>query len=128
MSIYRRPKWFESNPKLSSPASGKAAAPPADSRDWSKVRKAVPAEGLLPATKTWMEHLPPEVLPAALAAQYPRIANLIAMSWSDRDGCILLFEGLLTEKRRGGRRGFPATVQRDLQNLWDYWYRWGGKE
>jgi hypothetical protein len=122
MSIYRRPKLFDLGGKRSPPAPGKVPARAAGSGDWSKVRKASPAEHLLPSTRTWMERLPPEVFPAALAAQFPRIANLIATAWSDRDGCILLFQGLLTDKRGGERRGFPAAVERDLENLRDYWY------
>lgn len=68
-----------------------------------------------------MDHLPPAVFPGALASQYPRIVNLIAMAWNDTQECQACFAELLVD-RRGGRQGFPGAVTRDLQNLLDYWY------
>jgi hypothetical protein len=111
------------------PAVGTAAAPvsakpsnaPAESHDWSKLRKAQPAKILLPIGKKWLEQLPPEVFPSALATSYPRIVNLIALEWNDRRNCSRFFSELLHD-HRGGRQGFPAPVRRDLENLRAYWY------
>lgn len=91
-------------------------------QDWSRYRKPPPAEYLLPSTEEWIDRLPPEAFPGALATYYPRIANLIAMLWNDRIGCSVYFDELLID-RRGGRRGFSDGVKRDLLRLRDYWFR-----
>lgn len=90
-------------------------------QDWSPVRRARPADYLLPIGERWLRGLPPEVLPAALLMNFPRIVNLIAMQWDDRGACAAYFEELLND-RRGGRRGFPQNVARDLSRLRNYWY------
>ena len=95
-----------------------------ESQDWSKLRKAKPAEHLLPSSKKFLDQLPPEVYPGVLALQFARIVNLIAMQWHDRDRCESYFKDLLIDQR-GGRQGFPAPVRRDLVNLWAYWQRGG---
>jgi hypothetical protein len=127
MSIYRRPGWVYGHNV--DPARGNAAAPvnapsrgsSASSQDWSKRRRARPVEHLLPSTENWMDLLPPAVFPGALASQYPRIVNLIALLWNDRKGCREYFDELLVD-RRGGRQEFPDAVKRDLLKLLDYWY------
>jgi hypothetical protein len=95
--------------------------PSADSQDWSKLRKAQPAEILLPIGKELLDQLPPEVFPAALVTSYPRIVNVVALHWNDRRICSGYFSELLHDWR-GGREGFPAPVRRDLENLRAYWY------
>jgi hypothetical protein len=94
---------------------------PGDTADWSRVRKARPADYLLPLTEKWFDKFPPERAPCALASQYPRICNLIAVHWNDHRGAPELFEDLLTD-RRGGRAGFPPAVRRDLIAVQEYWY------
>jgi hypothetical protein len=94
---------------------------PATTADWSSVRKARPADYLLPLSEKWFDALPPEVAPCALASQFPRIVNLIAAQWSDHQNTPLLFSELLGD-RRGGRAGFPPAVRRDLLNLQEFWY------
>jgi hypothetical protein len=106
------------------PASAPSSEPPAESQDWSKHRRAQPAEFLLPFSKEWLDQLPLEVFPRALAMQYARIVNLIALRWNDRSECAGYFKDLLFD-RRGGRQGFPGPVRRDLLNLCAYWYRAG---
>jgi hypothetical protein len=51
------------------------------------LRKARPAYSSLPAFLKWIESLPPEVRPVALAAYHPRIVNLIAQQWGDDGAC-----------------------------------------
>jgi hypothetical protein len=97
----------------------------AGSHDWSQHRKAQPVESLLPSSEDWIDLLPPEVFPGALATHYPRIVNIIAMLWDDRAGCSAYFDELFVD-RRGGRQGFPKAVKRDLSKLRHHWYfgRW----
>jgi hypothetical protein len=85
------------------------------------ARKAQPANFLFPQSRKWLEALPPEVAPSALATEYPRIVNIIVSQWSDPLGVPELFEELLGD-RRGGRAGFPPAVRRDLLNLQEFWY------
>ena len=132
MSIYstNRGGWRELNdvvqtvpraqPAVSPSAS--SSQPQADTTDWTSVRKAHPAEYLLPLTEKWFDAFPPDKAPCALASQYPRVANMIAVQWRDHRGAPELFEDLLTDKR-GGRAGFPPAVRRDLLMLQEYWYR-----
>ena len=101
-----------------------SSAPSAESQDWSKLRKAKPAEHLLPSSKKFLDQLPPEVFPSALASLYARIVNLIALHWNDHASCESYFEELFID-RRGGRQGFPAPVRRDLENLRAYFQRRG---
>jgi hypothetical protein len=87
--------------------------------DFTRQRKASPIEYLLPATQKWLDALPHRVQPHALCELYPRIANLIAAMWDDREGLRAYFDELLVD-RRGGRRGFPHDVARDLRVVRDY--------
>lgn len=100
-----------------------AAAPPGtvSSSEWSSVRKARPAQHLLPQSEKWFDALPSEVTPCALASNFPRIVNVIVAQWNDHGGAPELFEELLGD-RRGGRAGFPPAVRRDLLKLQEFWY------
>jgi hypothetical protein len=89
--------------------------------DWSSRRKAEPVNRLLPASREWLGSLPADVQPMLLAAQYPRIVNLLAMEWANPTICRVYLAHLLADQR-GDRKGFPADVQRDLVTLRDYFY------
>jgi hypothetical protein len=131
MSIYGRRKGlmdyeeFQRTPharNVEKPVAGNPGGSNDDvCEDWVSVRRTRPANHLLPIGERWLRGLPPEVLPAALVLRFPRIVNLIAMQWDDRNACSAYFEELLND-RRGGRRGFPDTVERDLTRLRNYWY------
>jgi hypothetical protein len=129
MSIYSGSKrgWKDLNDVVQTlPQRGHSSAvdPSArlqDSTDWTGVRKARPAEYLLPLTEKWFDGFPPDRAPCALASQYPRVCNMIAVQWNDRRGAPDLFEELLTD-RRGGRAGFPPAVRRDLHAVQEFWY------
>jgi len=135
MSIYRRQRWLDPNGVHHVPATGTAAttrgtpssASSAAPQDWSRHRKARPAECLLPSSENWLDQLPPDVFPGALATHYPRIVNLIAERWNDRRGCAACFVDLLVD-RRGGRQGFPAPVKSDLLMLLHHWCGRGPKQ
>jgi hypothetical protein len=129
MSIYGRRKGlmdFEEHrqapaePTALNPRGARTPAPDSD-QDWAQVRRAYPADYLLPISEKWLKALPHSVLPIALIAHYPRIVNLIAMQWNDNMSCPAYFEELFVD-RRGGRKGFPQDVRRDLTRLRDYWY------
>ena len=130
MSIYqarRKPTGAGKQPEESSGGADvlqlEGAAPePAAPQNLSHLRKARPVEYMLPATVKWFEALPPQVRPVSLAAQYARIANLLAQQWNDDKACRAYFDELLTG-RRGKRRGFPAHVRRELWELREHYLR-----
>ena len=127
MSIYgRRQGWNDLNDVVQPASPQRALSPVSPSAltsttDWSSVRKAKPADYLLPQSEKWFDALPQEVAPCALASQFPRIVNLIVAQWDDHRGAPQLFEELLGD-RRGGRAGFPPAVRRDLLRLQEFWY------
>ena len=89
--------------------------------EWASVRKAMPANHLLPMSAKWLRAFPHEAAPCALAAQFPRIVNMIALQWDNRSACSGYFESLITDAR-GGRTGFPAPVREELLRLREFWY------
>jgi hypothetical protein len=89
-------------------------------RDWTKVRKAHPAQTLLPASVQWLEALPQDVRPDALASAHPRIVNMLARLWPNAQALTDYMSDLLVD-RRGGRKGFPIEVLADLNRLRSYW-------
>lgn len=66
--------------------------------------------------RRWLESLPADERPSALARQYPRIANRLALCWDDAALLAKVFDDLLVD-RRGGRRGFPPAVRQELLRL-----------
>ena len=80
------------------------------------LRRAQPALVLLPRTIVWIALLPKVVRPTALASRFARIANLICLLWGDRLTCGKYLAELLTADR-GGRRGFPIAVLREIEGL-----------
>ena len=127
MSIYgRRQGWNDLNDVVQPASPQRALSPVSPSAltsttDWSSVRKAKPADYLLPQSEKWFDALPQQVAPCALASQFPRIVNLIVAQWDDHRGAPQLFEDLLGD-RRGGRAGFPPAVRGDLLRLQEFWY------
>jgi hypothetical protein len=88
-------------------------------QDVADLRKANPVDYLLPASNRWLKSLPPEVQPLALATEYPRIVNLLAQHWDDREACVAFFSHLLLD-HRGKRQGFPVAVKSDIRMLQEY--------
>ena len=89
---------------------------------WAGRRRAQPASVLLPATRRWLDSIPAEIRPIGLVAHFPRIANLIAVHWNSPGDCSAFIYSLLYDQR-GGRRGFPGDVSRDISNLRLYYAR-----
>lgn len=97
-----------------------AEPPPAPSAMVSHpLRRGQPANFLLPTTLAWLAKLPELVRPDNLLEYYPRLVNRLAASWCDPASLALVFNDLLVD-RRGGRQGFPPSVQADLTALWRY--------
>jgi hypothetical protein len=83
---------------------------------YGRLRKGAPANKVLPRTLKWADELPAPLKPVALMRQFPRIANLIAAAWDDLVQFEIYMDSLLTDKR-GGRKGFPASVIAELTAL-----------
>ena len=127
MSIYgsRRDRVLDNDPAwerimLAGTAAQSDLSPTQPDQNGARLRKANPAEYLLPASVTWLKSLPPEVRPVALATKYARVVNLLAQQWNDQDACCAYFCTLLAD-RRGGRKGFPADVRADIRMLQEYY-------
>jgi hypothetical protein len=92
----------------------------ADSVDtYGHLRKTAPPTEPLRRTLHWFGNLPPEVQPFVLLRRYARVANLVAATWHDANLFRSYVESLLVD-RRGGRRGFPPNVRRELIILQKY--------
>jgi hypothetical protein len=85
-------------------------------QNWTGLRKAMPADTLLPTTVRWMSTLPFEFQPTAIAATFPRIANALAALWPRPDALGAYLIELFVDTR-GGRKGFPIRVLRELHML-----------
>lgn len=68
--------------------------------------------------REWIDVLPARARPDALAAQFPRIANRLALCWRDPALTLQVLDQFLIDGR-GDRRGFPAAVREDLIALRD---------
>jgi hypothetical protein len=129
MSIYRQRNSPAPEIDLNAPvAREKVAAhiPPAprtaesESR-WTHLRKSNPANVVLPRSRKWIDELPSHLRPIHLIEQFPRIVNLIAFDWDDATATYERFDSLLVD-RRGGRRGFPTEIRRELEALLDHYF------
>jgi hypothetical protein len=89
-------------------------------QDWTSMRKARPAETLLPVATRWLATLPFDCYPLALAKKFPRIANALATFWT-RPDALTSYLGELLVDRRGGRKGFPLDVLDELYQLKAYY-------
>lgn len=81
---------------------------------------------LLPSTSAWIQALPLEFRPLALAKKYPRIANELSQLWNFRAKFkAKIFSYMIDD--RGGRQGFPPDVLLDLTNLKTHYDNIGAK-
>ena len=64
----------------------------------------------------WVIRLPPALRPHAMCEQFPRVVNAIAGAWGDVAYAGQVLEHMINDYR-GGRRGFPASVQQELVAL-----------
>jgi len=73
---------------------------------------------LSPAADDYFRTLSGLEYPQALVNEYPRIANTIVELRDDHAKLKSYFDSLLNDSR-GGRKGFPFAVMKDIQNLRD---------
>ena len=66
--------------------------------------------------QAWKTSIPANIRPHELCAQYPRIANRLALCWNDPTLTERVFDDLLLD-RRGKRKGFPSPVASELLHL-----------
>lgn len=120
MSIYRRTDRVPLNDLAIGVYQKPVGARPNADEDWTKRRAAEPASGLLRPTAAWASMLPVEVRPNALMAEFPRVANLVAVLWKDPASLRRYVDDLLVDKR-GNRQGFPVDVLREIFGLRAYY-------
>jgi hypothetical protein len=88
---------------------------------WAGIRRP-PRESdraLNGTARNWVRSLPHRRRPLRLCIDFPRVANRLAWVWPDTALTAQTLEDLLVD-RRGGRRGFPAPVQRELRRLQEF--------
>lgn len=73
-------------------------------------------QALTGTTRLWLRRMPWRQRPLALCERFPRVANRLAWCWNDAEQREQAFDELLND-RRGGRRGFPTPVLRELERL-----------
>lgn len=71
---------------------------------------------LSPLVARWAESLSPESRPHYICANFPRIANRLALCWADPALTVRLLDDFLLDKR-GTRRGFPPMASNELKRL-----------
>ena len=88
---------------------------------WNQRRRgALPSDRALTGTAMdWIVALPPPIRPHTTCEHFPRVANAIAESWEDVPLCTRVLDHMIHDYR-GGRRGFPPTVQTELTNLYQH--------
>lgn len=93
----------------------------AEQARWARVRRPEREcdHALTGTTRHWLRRLPPRRRPMRLCTLFPRVANRVAWCWHDPALSAQVLEDLLVD-RRGGRRGFPPAVVRELQRLREF--------
>jgi hypothetical protein len=92
-----------------------------DEARWAAVRRPERAcdHALNGTSRLWLRKLPARRRPLRLCIDHPRVANRIAWCWHDVELSSQLLDDLLQD-RRGGRRGFGATIHRELKRLQEF--------
>lgn len=89
---------------------------------WNAVRQVFLQDTPLhERTFKWLATLPPTIRPMATARRYPRIVNRIGDLWSHCEYTRLFLQSLLND-RRGGRRGFPGEIRKELEAVQQYYF------
>ena len=81
-------------------------------------RKPLPTDRALTGeAMDWVMALPPALRPYSASEQFPRVVNAIAASWNDIAFSLRVIDHMVNDYR-GGRRGFPHAVQKELHALY----------
>jgi len=93
----------------------------AEAERWATLRRATREcdTALNGTARQWLRRLPARRRPLRLCETFPRVANRIAWCWNDAALSDQALDDLLND-RRGGRRGFPPAVVRELQRLREF--------
>jgi hypothetical protein len=87
---------------------------------YAQRRKPLPSDrALTGAAMDWVVSLPPSLRPHTSCEQFARVVNAVADSWSDPTFSVRVLEHMIKDYR-GGRRGFPASVQQELEALYQH--------
>jgi hypothetical protein len=86
--------------------------------DWVRHRapRRLRDDELSSGAQQWLERLPEDFRPHALAERFPRLVNRLALLWRD-PGLAEHFLIELTLPTRPGRQGFAPEVTTELQSL-----------
>jgi hypothetical protein len=104
---------------VTSPKTEPAHVPEADPPGGQKPRHGAPGSQsakLSLQACLWIDALPPDMRPHALARFYPRIANRLAGVWKSELQCEECLDELMLDGR-GDRCGFPVAVAAELATL-----------
>jgi len=103
---------------LDEPPAGLEVARQLRSPSWAGRRRAAePTDhAILGRTVDWILNLAPDARPMHLADSIPRIANALAERWNNPHAAGAFVSDLLID-RRGGRRGFPPEIKKELVML-----------
>ena len=98
--------------------SSTATALPKTEAEWEQARTPQREQDLVLTDQVlgWLQMLPQPVRPSELCAHFPRVANRIALCWSDPLLTEQVFDALLLSQR-GKRRGFPPRVAAEMLRL-----------
>jgi len=88
---------------------------------WDKERRKPVAtdRALTGLAMDWVIGLPPALRPHATCEQFPRVINAMAAAWNNSAYGLQVIDHIINDYR-GGRRGFPEAVQRELSALHAY--------
>jgi len=110
--------FAEARRALDEPPAGLEAARLLRQPNWdSRRRPPQPTDhAILGRTVDWLLELAPNARPERLADSIPRIANALAERWPTPDAAAEYVSDLLID-RRGGRRGFPPEIKKEVVML-----------
>ena len=81
-------------------------------------RKPLPTDRALTGeAMDWVMALPAALRPYSACEQFPRVVNAVAASWNDIAFSLRVIDHMVNDYR-GGRRGFPLAVQKELHALY----------
>lgn len=92
--------------------------PPAPERNWTHQRDTNAGKRIEVTEQawSWIESLPKDVQPGGLIQRFPRIVNKLAEVWRRPAQCETYLDTLMLDQR-GGRKGFPPDVAKEIALL-----------